>query len=173
MLPKEAQTYTRLTRKLALNMPIISAAMDTVTEDRMAVAMARAGGIGVIHKNLPIETQADMARRVKRSEAGMITDPLTLPPAATLRDANRLMAEYKIGGLPVVDLYGKLLGLVTNRDIRFEPNERKGVREVMTPLERLITSGIGTTLEEAEQLMRERKVEKLLGFRWLTSTVSY
>ncbi len=161
VLPKEAQTYTRLTRKLALNMPIISAAMDTVTEDRMAVAMARAGGIGVIHKNLPIETQADMARRVKRSEAGMITDPLTLPPAATLRDANRLMAEYKIGGLPVVDLYGKLLGLVTNRDIRFEPNERKGVREVMTPLERLITSGIGTTLEEAEQLMRERKVEKL------------
>lgn len=161
VLPKEAQTYTRLTRKLALNMPIISAAMDTVTEDRMAVAMARAGGIGVIHKNLPIETQAGMARRVKRSEAGMITDPLTLPPAATLRDANRLMAEYKIGGLPVVDLYGKLLGLVTNRDIRLEPNERKGVREVMTPLERLITSGVGTTLEEAEQLMRERKVEKL------------
>jgi len=108
-------TRTRLTRNLSLAIPVLSAAMDTVTEAKMAIAMAREGGLGVIHKNLPIEVQAEMVRRVKRSEAGMVTDPITLPPNAKLEDAERLFAEYKIGGLPVVDFHGKLLGLVTNR----------------------------------------------------------
>jgi IMP dehydrogenase len=135
--------------------------MDTVTEETMAVAMAREGGLGVIHKNLSVEEQAAMVRKVKRSEAGMIHDPVTLPPTATLEDAERLMREYKIGGLPVVDFFGKLLGLVTNRDLRFERELRRSVSEVMTPLERLVTAPPGTTLEEAEELLRQHKIEKL------------
>ncbi|WP_243028972.1 IMP dehydrogenase [Thermus albus] len=161
VLPREVSVRTRLTRKLHLNIPILSAAMDTVTEAEMAIAMAREGGLGVIHKNLSIEAQAAMVRKVKRSEAGMIQDPVTLPPTATLEDAERLMREYRIGGLPVVDLYGKLLGLVTNRDLRFERNLKRPVTEVMTPLERLITAPPGTTLEEAEEILRKHKVEKL------------
>ena len=120
VLPREVSVRSRMTKKLWLNIPILSAAMDTVTETEMAIAMAREGGMGVIHKNLSIEAQAAMVRKVKRSEAGMVQDPVTLPPTATLEDAERLMREYRIGGLPVVDLYGKLLGLITNRDIRFE-----------------------------------------------------
>jgi IMP dehydrogenase len=161
VLPKEVSVRTRLTRRLWLNIPILSAAMDTVTEADMAIAMAREGGLGVIHKNLSIETQASMVRKVKRSEAGMIQDPVTLPPTATLEDAERLMREYRIGGLPVVDLYGKLLGLVTNRDLRFERDLKRPVSEVMTPLERLVTAPPGTTLEEAEEILRRHKVEKL------------
>ncbi|WP_018466474.1 IMP dehydrogenase [Calidithermus timidus] len=161
VLPREVSTRTRLTRRLWLNIPILSAAMDTVTEEGMAVAMAREGGLGVIHKNLSIEEQAAMVRKVKRSEAGMIHDPVTLPPTATLEDAERLMREYKIGGLPVVDFFGKLLGLVTNRDLRFERELRRSVSEVMTPLERLVTAPPGTTLEEAEELLRQHKIEKL------------
>ncbi|RIH86957.1 IMP dehydrogenase [Calidithermus roseus] len=161
VLPREVSTRTRLTRRLWLNIPVLSAAMDTVTEEGMAVAMAREGGLGVIHKNLPIEEQAAMVRKVKRSEAGMIHDPVTLPPTATLEDAERLMREYKIGGLPVVDFFGKLLGLVTNRDLRFERELRRPVSEVMTPLERLVTAPPGTTLEEAEELLRQHKIEKL------------
>ena len=161
VLPKEVSVRTRLTRRLFLNIPILSAAMDTVTEAEMAIAMAREGGLGVIHKNLSIEAQAAMVRKVKRSEAGMIQDPVTLPPTATLEDAERLMREYRIGGLPVVDVYGRLLGLVTNRDLRFERDLKRPVTEVMTPVERLVTARPGTTLEEAEELLRRHKVEKL------------
>jgi IMP dehydrogenase len=161
VLPREVSTRTRLTRRLWLNIPLLSAAMDTVTEEGMAVAMAREGGLGVIHKNLSTEEQAAMVRKVKRSEAGMIHDPVTLPPTATLEDAERLMREYRIGGLPVVDFFGKLLGLVTNRDLRFERELRRPVSEVMTPLERLVTAPPGTTLEEAEELLRQHKIEKL------------
>ena len=161
VLPKEVSVSTRLTKRLFLNIPILSAAMDTVTEAEMAIAMAREGGLGVIHKNLSIEAQAAMVRKVKRSEAGMIQDPVTLPPTATLEDAERLMREYRIGGLPVVDVYGRLLGLVTNRDLRFERDLKRPVTEVMTPVERLVTARPGTTLEEAEELLRRHKVEKL------------
>ena len=161
VLPKEVSVRTRLTKRLFLNIPILSAAMDTVTEAEMAIAMAREGGLGVIHKNLSIEAQAAMVRKVKRSEAGMIQDPVTLPPTATLEDAERLMRAYRIGGLPVVDVYGRLLGLVTNRDLRFERDLKRPVTEVMTPVERLVTARPGTTLEEAEELLRRHKVEKL------------
>ena len=161
VLPREVDTRTKLTRRLNLSIPILSAAMDTVTEAKMAIAMAREGGIGVIHKNLPIEAQAEMVHRVKRSEAGMVSDPITLPPNAKLEDAERLFAEYKIGGLPVVDFHGKLLGLVTNRDLRFEEDLSKPVTEVMTPLERLVTAPPGTSLEEAERLLKAHKIEKL------------
>ena len=161
VLPKEVSVRTRLTKRLFLNIPILSAAMDTVTEAEMAIAMAREGGLGVIHKNLSSEAQAAMVRKVKRSEAGMIQDPVTLPPTATLEDAERLMREYRIGGLPVVDVYGRLLGLVTNRDLRFERDLKRPVTEVMTPVERLVTARPGTTLEEAEELLRRHKVEKL------------
>ena len=161
VLPKEVSVRTRLTKRLFLNIPILSAAMDTVTEAEMAIAMAREGGLGVIHKNLSIEALAAMVRKVKRSEAGMIQDPVTLPPTATLEDAERLMREYRIGGLPVVDVYGRLLGLVTNRDLRFERDLKRPVTEVMTPVERLVTARPGTTLEEAEELLRRHKVEKL------------
>ncbi|RIH89077.1 Inosine-5'-monophosphate dehydrogenase [Calidithermus terrae] len=161
VLPKEVATRTRLTRRLWINIPVLSAAMDTVTEEAMAVAMAREGGLGIIHKNLSVEEQAAMVRKVKRSEAGMIHDPVTLPPTATLEDAERLMREYKIGGLPVVDFFGKLLGLVTNRDLRFERDLRRPVSEVMTPFERLVMAPPGTTLEEAEELLRQHKIEKL------------
>lgn len=161
VLPKEVSTQARLTRRLWVNIPVVAAAMDTVSESDMAVAMAREGGIAIVHKNLSIEEQADQVRKVKRSEAGMIQDPVTLPPTATLEDAERLMREYKIGGLPVIDFYGKLLGLVTNRDIRFEHNLKRPVSEVMTPYERLILAPPGTTLADAENILRSHKVEKL------------
>jgi len=161
VLPAEVDTSSRLTRKLTLNIPLLSAAMDTVTEAKMAIAMAREGGIGVIHKNLDPRTQAENVRRVKRSEAGMITDPITLPPNASLEDADRLMGEYKIGGLPVVDFHGRLLGLVTNRDIRFETNLERTVSEVMTPREKLVVGPPGMTLDEAEKVLRRHKIEKL------------
>jgi len=161
VLPRDVDTRTRLTRKLWLNIPVLAAAMDTVTEAEMAIAMAREGGLGVIHKNLSAEEQAAIVRKVKRSEAGMIQDPVTLPPTATLEDAERLMREYKIGGLPVVDFYGKLLGLVTNRDLRFERDLKRVVSEVMTSFEQLVTAPPGTILEEAEEILRQHKIEKL------------
>lgn len=161
VLPRDVDTRARLTRKLWVNIPVMAAAMDTVTEAEMAIAMAREGGIGVIHKNMTPEEQAAMVRKVKRSEAGMIQDPVTLPPTATLEDAERLLREYKIGGLPVVDFYGKLLGLVTNRDLRFERELKRPVSEVMTPFDQLVTAPPGTILEEAEELLRQHKIEKL------------
>ncbi len=161
VLPKDADPGTRLTRRIRLHIPILSAAMDTVTEAKMAIAMAREGGLGIIHKNLPIELQAGMVRKVKRSEAGMVSDPITLPPNAKAEDAERLFAEYKIGGLPVVDFHGRLLGLVTNRDLRFEPDPGRPVSEIMTPREKLVTAPPGTTLEEAEAILKRHKIEKL------------
>lgn len=161
VLPRDVDTRTRLTKKLWVNIPVMAAAMDTVTEAEMAIAMAREGGVGVIHKNMSPEEQAAMVRKVKRSEAGMIQDPVTLSPNATLEDAERLLREFKIGGLPVVDLYGKLLGLVTNRDLRFERELDRVVSEVMTPVEKLVTAPPGTILEEAEALLRQHKIEKL------------
>ena len=161
VLPREVATGTRFTRGLALEIPVAAAAMDTVSEEQMAVAVAREGGIAIIHKNLAPETQAAMVRKVKRSEAGMISDPITLSPEASLAEASRLLAEYRIGGLPVVEPSGRLLGLVTNRDLRFEDDTHRAVGEVMTPLARLVTAGVGTTLEQAERLLRQHKVEKL------------
>lgn len=161
VLPADVQTDTRFTRNIRLNIPLVAAAMDTVTEGQLAIAMAREGGIGIIHKNLTIENQAAMVRRVKRSEAGMIEDPVTLPPHASLDDAERLMREYKIGGLPVVNSEQILLGLVTNRDLRFERDLSRAVTEVMTPRDRLIKAVPGTRLEEAEDVLRQHKIEKL------------
>ncbi len=159
--PDAVSTRTRLTRNIWLNLPLISSAMDTVTETAMAIAMARAGGIGFLHKNMPLEQQADMVRKVKRSESGMIVDPITLPPTALLEDAERLMQEYHISGVPIVDEQSKLLGIVTNRDLRFEDDLSQRVDSIMTR-EELITVPQGTTLEIARDMFRKHKVEKLL-----------
>ena len=132
VIPRDVSVQTKFSRNINLNVPLISAAMDTVTDDRMAIAMAREGGIGVIHKNMSIEQQAKCVRRVKRSESGMIQDPITLLESALVGDALGIMAENKIGGIPVIDHEGKLIGIVTNRDLRFEKNFEKPIREVMT-----------------------------------------
>ncbi len=160
ILPREVSTQTKLTRNLTINVPIISAAMDTVTENRLAMALAREGGIGILHKNMSIERQAEEVRKVKRSESGMIQDPLTLTENATLHDAHRIMRENKIGGIPVVDGNGKLMGILTNRDLRFERNLDKLVRDVMTK-DKLITAPLGTNLLQAESILQEYKIEKL------------
>jgi IMP dehydrogenase len=159
--PDLVQTRTRLTRNIWLNLPLVSSAMDTVTEIGMAIAMARAGGMGILHKNMPLEQQAEMVRKVKRSESGMIVDPITLPPHALLEDAEHLMNEYHISGVPIIDEGGKLLGIVTNRDLRFEEDLTQRVDAIMTR-EDLITVPQGTTLESAREMFRQHKVEKLL-----------
>ncbi len=161
VLPHEVSVQAQLTRRVRLNIPFVSAAMDTVTETNMAVAMAREGGIGVIHKNMPIDAQAEMVRKVKRSESGMIVDPITLPPHATIGDADRLMAEYRISGVPVTDPSGKLLGIITNRDMRFVDDLNLPVGEVMTR-EHLVTVPVGTTLDEAHEIFKRNRIEKLL-----------
>ncbi|GMA14596.1 IMP dehydrogenase [Deinococcus metallilatus] len=161
VLPHEVEVGTQLTRRVRLNIPFVSAAMDTVTETNMAVAMAREGGIGVLHKNMPIDAQAEMVRKVKRSESGMIVDPITLPPTATVQDADRLMAEYRISGVPVTDPAGKLLGIITNRDMRFVEDLATPVSEVMTR-ENLVTVPVGTTLETAQAIFKRHRIEKLL-----------
>lgn len=161
VLPKDADTKSHLTRKIQLNIPLISAAMDTVTESDMAIAMAQEGGIGIIHKNMTIAQQAEQVRKVKRSESGMIVDPVTLLQTATLRDANELMGSHKIGGIPVVNEAGDLVGIVTNRDLRFERNPERPVQELMTPASRLITAHEGVSLAEAEEILRREKIEKL------------
>jgi IMP dehydrogenase len=160
VLPRNADISTRVTRKLRLNLPILSAAMDSVTESGMAIALAREGGIGVIHKNLSPEEQAAEVDRVKRSESGMISNPITLMPNKTIRDAMALMKKYRISGIPIVD-GGKLIGIVTNRDLRFESNPQLQVTQVMTS-EKLVTAPVGTTLEEAERLLQQHRIEKLL-----------
>jgi IMP dehydrogenase len=160
VLPRDVSTRTRLTRDIELNIPVVAAAMDTVTEYRLAIAMAREGGLGFIHKNMPIEMQAEQVRKVKRSESGMIIDPVTLPEDATLADAQRIMNEFKIGGIPVVDKQGRLVGIITNRDLRFQKKLSRPVSEVMTK-ENLITASEGITLEEAEEVLQEHKIEKL------------
>jgi IMP dehydrogenase len=160
VLPREVNLKTRLTNKINMNIPLISAAMDTVTESDMAVALAREGGIGIIHKNLSIEDQASMVDRVKRSESGMIANPVTLTMNKSIRDAKNVMNNYHISGLPVVD-NGKLVGIITNRDIRFEKNDDLSVRDRMTS-KNLITVKNGTTLDEAKVVLQKHRIEKLL-----------
>lgn len=159
-LPREVSLKSRFSKNIPLNIPMISAAMDTVTESKMAIAMAREGGIGVLHKNMTIEEQAIKVRAVKRSESGMIIDPVTLPETALVSDANLNMQQYKIGGIPIVDSNKKLTGIVTNRDLRFEKNNNRPIREVMTS-KNLITVNEGTSLQDAEQILQKHKIEKL------------
>jgi IMP dehydrogenase len=160
VLPKEVALKTMLTRNIPLNIPMISAAMDTVTEYRAAIAMAHLGGLGVIHKNMDIETQVKQIKKVKKSESGIIIDPIFVHPTATLEEAESLMNEFKISGVPVVDTHNKLLGILTNRDMRFEKDLTKLASEAMTPMP-LVTAKAGITLPEAEQMMHVNKIEKL------------
>lgn len=160
VLPREVNIQSRFSRNITLNVPIVSAAMDTVTESAMAIAMAQEGGIGVLHKNMTIEQQAAKVRKVKRAESGMIMDPVTLPLSSTVADAKAAMKEFGIGGIPVVDDNKKLKGIVTNRDLRFEKNNTRPIVEVMTS-ENLITAAEGTSLSEAEVILQGHKIEKL------------
>ena len=159
VLPADVSVKTRLAKDIYLNTPIVSAAMDTVTESRMAIAIAREGGIGVIHKNMSIEQQCDEVDRVKRSENGVITDPFSLGPDHFVYDANDLMAKYKISGVPIVE-NNKLVGIITNRDLKFLDDYNVKIREVMTK-ENLVTAPVGTTLQEAQEILRKHKIEKL------------
>ena len=160
MLTSEVKIYSHLTKNIQLNVPILSAAMDTVTEASLAIALAREGGIGILHKNMSIERQAEQVRKVKRSESGMIVDPITLEVNATIGDALILMKENKIGGIPIVDKGNKLVGILTNRDLRFETDRKRKVSEVMTK-ENLIIAPEGTDLRKAEKILRQYKIEKL------------
>lgn len=160
VLPREADTSTQFTRNLRLNIPLVSAAMDTVTESRMAIAMAREGGIGIIHKNMSIARQAEEVKKVKRSESGMILEPVVLHADASLGDALGLMREHKIGGIPVIDHDGKLVGIITNRDLRFQTDYSRPVSEVMTS-QNLVVAPLGTTLKGAQEILEKTKVEKL------------
>lgn len=158
--PRDVDVRTRLTRGLTLNIPLMAAAMDTVTEAEMAVAMARHGGIGIIHKNMTIEKQTTQVDRVKRSESGMILNPITLAPEASLRDAHRLMNQFSISGVPIVERDGRLVGIVTNRDLQFEMDLDRPIKDVMTR-DKLVTAPVGTSLDEAERVLHEHKIEKL------------
>ena len=160
VLPREVDISTQLTRNLRLNAPIVSAAMDTVTDNKLAIAIARMGGIGIIHKNMTIEEQAEMVRSVKRSESGMIVDPVTLPITATVGDAEALMRRFKIGGIPIVNEKNQLIGILTNRDLRFEENMQAPITTLMTA-ENLITAPVGTTLDQAREILQKHKIEKL------------
>ncbi|HEX4831919.1 MAG TPA: IMP dehydrogenase [Trebonia sp.] len=160
VMPSEADTGTRITRNLRVRIPLVSSAMDTVTEARMAIAMARQGGVGVLHRNLSVEEQAQQVDLVKRSEAGMITDPVTCGPDATIADVDRLCAHYRISGVPVTSDDGTLLGIVTNRDIRFEADHSVRVADVMTAMP-LVTAPVGASADEALRLLKQHKVEKL------------
>src|SRR5665213_3118571 len=160
VLPTEAETKTRLTRQIPLNIPIVSAAMDTVTESHLAIALAQQGGIGFIHRNMSIDRQAEEVDRVKRSESGMIVDPVTIAPEKKIADALALMERYRISGVPVTR-GGKLVGILTNRDLRFETRFDLPIEDVMTK-DNLITVPVGTTLEQAEEILHRHRVEKLL-----------
>src|SRR6478672_11773406 len=160
VLPAEVDIRTCLTRQIGLNIPIVSAAMDTVTESHLAIAIARQGGIGLIHRNMPIDRQGEEVDRVKRSESGMIVDPVTISPDITLRQALEIMTKYRISGLPVTR-GTRLTGILTNRDLRFEKNHSQLVGSVMTK-ENLVTVPVGTTLEEAERILQKHRIEKLL-----------
>jgi len=160
VLPRDVSLKTKLTRDVTINVPIISAAMDTVSEYNLAIAMAREGGISIVHKNMGIDEQAEQVRKVKRSESGMIIDPVTLKPQATIGDAHEMMRTYKIGGIPVVDNNGTLVGILTNRDLRFETNMNQKVKDLMTK-ENLITAPVGTTLEQARGILQKHRIEKL------------
>ncbi|HUR12678.1 MAG TPA: IMP dehydrogenase [Flavitalea sp.] len=160
VLPRETDISTKLTREITLNIPMLSAAMDTVTEANLAIALAREGGIGILHKNMSIEKQVEQVRKVKRSESGLIIDPITLLVEATIEDALRLMKENKIGGIPIVDINQKLVGILTNRDLRFETDVKRKVYEVMTK-ENLVTAPEGTDLKKAKKILSQYKIEKL------------
>src|SRR3989338_7073796 len=160
VLPVTVNVRTKLTRNISLNIPVVSAAMDTVTESSMAIAMAQQGGMGFIHRNMPIEQQVLEVDRVKRSESGMIVDPVTMSPENKIAEALEVMRRYKISGVPVTR-NGKLVGILTNRDLRFETRLDLSIGDVMTR-ENLITASVGTTLEEAEKLLQKHLVEKLL-----------
>ncbi len=160
VLPREVDISSQLTRNVRLNVPILSAAMDTVTEYRLAIAIAREGGMGIVHKNMSIAAQAEQVRRVKRSESGMILDPVTLKADATIGDAQGLMRKYKIGGIPIIDSGNHLIGILTNRDLRFETNVKRSVRELMTT-DNLITAPEGTNLDQARDILQKHKIEKL------------
>lgn len=160
VLPREVDVSTQLTRELRLNAPIVSAAMDTVTENKLAIGIARQGGIGIIHKNMSIEDQAEQVRSVKRSESGMIVDPVTLSSDAIVGDALSLMERFKIGGIPVVDNHNKLIGILTNRDLRFESDMNRPIQHLMTA-QNLVTAPVGTTLDQAREILQKYKIEKL------------
>jgi IMP dehydrogenase len=160
VLPRDVSVRTKLTRNIELNIPLISAAMDTVTESEMAIAIAREGGIGILHKNMPIARQVEEVERVKRSESGMILEPVTVRPNQKVRDVLLLMNKYKISGIPVVDESNKLIGIITNRDLRFQPDEDQAVSVIMTK-ENIITAPLGTKLEHAEHILQKHKIEKL------------
>ena len=160
VLPTEVNTQTQLTRKISLNIPLVSAAMDTVTESRLAIAMARQGGLGFVHRSMTIERQAEEVDRVKRSESGMIVDPVTISPELTVREAMDIMTKYRVSGLPVTR-GPRLVGILTNRDLRFEKNLDQPVSAIMTK-DNLVTVSVGTTLEEAERLLQKHRIEKLL-----------
>ncbi|MDP3443412.1 MAG: IMP dehydrogenase, partial [Ignavibacteria bacterium] len=160
VLPRQTEISSFLTRDIVLKIPFLSAAMDTVTESQMAIAMAAQGGIGMIHKNMTIEKQADEVDKVKRSESGMIENPITLSPEKSIREAESIMRKYHISGIPVVDENNKLIGILTNRDLRFEPNRDLSVAQLMTK-DNLITAPLGTTLAEAEKTLHKYRIEKL------------
>ena len=160
VLPTEVNTQTQLTRKISLNIPLVSAAMDTVTESRLAIAMARQGGLGFVHRSMTVDRQAEEVDRVKRSESGMIVDPVTISPELTVRQALDIMAKYRVSGLPVTR-GARLVGILTNRDLRFEKNLDQPVSAVMTK-DNLVTVPVGTTLEEAERILQKHRIEKLL-----------
>ncbi|MFZ9453885.1 MAG: IMP dehydrogenase [Bacteroidia bacterium] len=161
VMPRDVSVKSWFSKNIQLNTPIVSAAMDTVTEYKMAIAIAQEGGIGVLHKNMSITEQAEQVRKVKRSESGMISDPLTLNEKALVKDAHRMMAEHKIGGIPVVNSNFVLLGIVTNRDLRFEKNMSRAITEIMTPHAKLITAPKGIDLKKAESILQKHKIEKL------------
>ncbi len=160
VLPRDVSISTQLTKRIKLNIPLMSASMDTVTESKLAIAIAREGGIGILHKNLTIDQQVDEVDKVKRSESGVITDPVFLTADHPIYDAEAIMAKYRISGVPIVDDHNKLVGIITNRDLRFEKNFDRSIGEVMTR-ENLVTAPIGTTLEQAKEILQKHKVEKL------------
>ena len=160
ILPRETQLQTKVTRNITINIPILSAAMDTVTEANLAIALAREGGIGVLHKNMSIDAQAQEVRKVKRSESGMITDPITLKPTAKVAEAFALMSENRIGGIPITNESGILVGILTNRDLRFCKDKNMLIQDLMTK-DRLITAPEKTTLQQAEDILHEYRIEKL------------
>lgn len=160
VLPREVDLKTRLTRNIILNIPLLSAAMDTVTESELAIAIAREGGMGIIHKNMNPEKQSEQVDKVKRSESGMIRKPVTLHAGHTIGDANRVMEKYRISGIPIIDGAGKLIGILTNRDLRFNPDERIRIEKIMTK-ENLITAPMGTDLDKAEKILQKYRIEKL------------
>jgi IMP dehydrogenase len=161
VLPSQVDLSVTLTPAIQLNIPLLSAAMDTVTEAQLAIALAREGGMGVLHRNLPVEHQAEEVDKVKRSESGMIVDPITLPPGATLGDAEAIMSKYHISGVPITENGSRLVGILTNRDVRFVTDMSIPIHQLMTPAERLVTAKVGTTLDDAVHILQEHRIEKL------------